>query len=752
MNVHELAAVVAVLVGCSGASNAPDANGLGPLVEPRDPSSPPCAGALGFPGLPGVSSFHDELRVGDVNGDGKRDLILRWYTTMSVALGTGNGAFAEPTSFPTPSIAGASSTSADALLLADVNGDGKQDLGVLLSGMMGSATQREIAVLLGDGLGTFTPSLTAAGLAIDASDIGMTGDLKIVLAAAELNGDGTRDVIARGGSKITVWLSSPTGYGSPQTYPIGAGAVQMAVDDVTGDGKPDVVVSSDGEVSVLANTGTGAFAARVAVATSVTAGGVVIIDLDENGRPDIAFGDNNAAGKNVGVVLNQGAGVFGAVTRYPIDLASPSSTLDSADLDGDGRRDIVAGRGAGGFLPGTGTGTLATARAWTVDRSTLADMTGDGRVDIVSDGGVVFVIPNNGTTQPFDGGAADVLRFEPFELSRGARLLDLDADGLSDVVRVTESGRLVTRRAIGGGAFSTQTVSYTSIAPFHTNGKEANGEFLNPTALVDVNSDGRQDLLLQGGAIQTVQNQGDGTLTVKPSSPSVAGTTMIAGDFDGDGFRDLVVPERFSRLGGSQTQAAVYFLRGNGTGGFASGVEISRGPGTVVAAVLDADADGKLDVAVEQAGMRTLLLGKGDGTFSALPPVGVMPGAMVLVARDLDGDGKPDLVSNGGAGLVTYLGHGDGTFSAAITSPGYHWWPAFADFNGDGKLDMASTDGGLTVSLGRGDGSFAAPLHYDARGYQGGAVTVGDVDGDGRVDILVEGFWDELSVHRGRCL
>src|SRR6266568_5058134 len=165
-------------------------------------------------------------------------------------------------------------------------------------------------------------------------------------------------------------------------------------------------------------------------------------------------------------------------------------------------------------------------------------------------------------------------------------------------------------------------------------------------------------------------------------------------------------------------------------------------------AVGDFNGDGKLDLAVVNFGDWNIyvLLGNGDGTFQAARSVYFASGGgfpWYVVTADFNGDGKLDLaVSNyGGNSLSVLLGNGDGTFQAPQTTPvGTNpAQVAVGDFNGDGKPDLVvSSVGNNTVSvlLGNGDGTFLpAPSLTVGNGPAG--VVVGDFNGDGKPDLAV---------------
>ncbi len=185
------------------------------------------------------------------------------------------------------------------------------------------------------------------------------------------------------------------------------------------------------------------------------------------------------------------------------------------------------------------------------------------------------------------------------------------------------------------------------------------------------------------------------------------------------------------------------------------------GAGATSVVLGDLNGDGKLDVVTANAASLSVLLGRGGGSFGAKTdyPVGGAP--RVLLLGDLNGDGNLDIVTN----VAVLFGKGDGTFTVKPddgTGIGTDW-SALGDFNGDGKLDVVTanyvettTNGGIgtvSVRLGNGDGSFGAKTDFEA-GVMPDGVAVGDVNGDGKLDLAVansglDGAWS-LSVLLGK--
>jgi len=205
---------------------------------------------------------------------------------------------------------------------------------------------------------------------------------------------------------------------------------------------------------------------------------------------------------------------------------------------------------------------------------------------------------------------------------------------------------------------------------------------------------------------------------------------------------------------------------GNGDGTFqASRLYGSEGDQPVDVVVADVNGDGRPDLLMANCTtcVRSsigVFLGNGDGTFQ--PVVNYDSGgtaANALAVADLNGDGKPDIaVTNlclpGGirgpctGGYTNYvtvlLGNGDGTFQSAVNYTSGGSRPnsvAIGDINGDGKPDLLVSNtypsGSVAVLLGNGDGTFQEVVNYDAGGVDAGSIAVADVDGDGKLDVVV---------------
>jgi hypothetical protein len=314
---------------------------------------------------------------------------------------------------------------------------------------------------------------------------------------------------------------------------------------------------------------------------------------------------------------------------------------------------------------------------------------------------------------------------------------DFNHDGNLDLAVADAGGSNITiRLGNGKGGFSYEAA--------YTVGS-------GPASIVtgDFNGDGKLDLAVAiegvypnwGSTVAVLMGNGDGTFQA-PVSYAV-GTqpdSVAVGDFNRDGKLDLAVI--------SVASATVSILVGNGNGTFRPAQFYSAGSFADAVAVGDFNGDGKPDLAISNSsvcslgdqGYVSILLGNGDGTFQ--PPVGYVAGEgpIATAVADFNGDGKPDLavVNNCSSDISIFIGNGDGTFQSQGS---YFVYPnnptaiAVGDFNGDGKPDLAVIDSDVSILLGNGDGTFQLFVSYWAG--EANSAAVGDFTSDGKPDLVL---------------
>ncbi len=219
-------------------------------------------------------------------------------------------------------------------------------------------------------------------------------------------------------------------------------------------------------------------------------------------------------------------------------------------------------------------------------------------------------------------------------------------------------------------------------------------------------------------------------------------------DLDNDGIKDLVVA--------NYAGDSVSVLKGAGDGTFGFHADYQTGHRPTFVAVADLNGDGRSDVvaADQVAGEVSVFRGRGDCTLAAALVDHDAWDPTSVAVGDFDGDGADDVaVANAGTGAMTpspFLallpGDGDGSFSPGLytATDGRPEFVVSADFNGDGKLDLAAADTSsaeqIQVLLGDGHGHFAAHVDYPMGGWPASSLAVGDFDADGDPDLAAGAF------------
>jgi hypothetical protein len=289
--------------------------------------------------------------------------------------------------------------------------------------------------------------------------------------------------------------------------------------------------------------------------------------------------------------------------------------------------------------------------------------------------------------------------------------------------------------------------------------RPSNGAFA-AVALGDVNADAKLNLVIldsEAYAVNVLLGAGDGTFGLAAAFPTAITPSGLAlGDVNGDGWLDIATANSANHTGTGPGTASV--LLGDGHGTFAAHVDYPTGVATRAVALGDLDDDGKLDLVVANTGVDDywsvgVLRGNGDGTFAEEVEFESGFGPNSVALGDLNGDHKLDVVTaNAGIGgtVSVLLGNGDGTLAAHVDYPagGGAGAVALADVNGDHLLDVVAGSNGVMVLLGKGDGTFATALTYAPTS---SSMSLGDLNGDGRPDVVIASYPASVGVLLNTC-
>ena len=286
-----------------------------------------------------------EVAQGDVNNDGKLDLIVSNYSaaTLGVFLGNGDGTFQAQVSYPV-------SIEPFGLAVGDFNGDGYLD--VILGHDYSS---QSLDLLLNNGDGTFQ--------AVQSVNVGLNYPLHP--SVADMNRDGRLDIIASdwAGNSLAILLGNGDGtFQAPQiTTDLPANSWNVAISDFNEDGVLDVAAGANGaqSVSIFLGIGDGTLSAPENVPASSYALFIRAADMNGDGHSDLVVGSQNGV---TTILLGNGDGTF----QSPLSTTQQSDYAeDVGDFNGDGHLDIVAAGEANTLLYlGNGDGTVQEAQSF----------------------------------------------------------------------------------------------------------------------------------------------------------------------------------------------------------------------------------------------------------------------------------------------------------------------------------------------------------------------------------------------------
>lgn len=351
----------------------------------------------------------------------------------------------------------------------------------------------------------------------------------------------------------------PPAFAAPsgtRRFAVGSAPGSIAMADLNGDGKLDIVVANEksSDASVLLGDGNGGFspARGSPFPAGPSPNDIVVGDFNRDGHLDLAFANHET--QHLTVLLGDGRGGFSPAPSSPFTVTVRPHVhgIAAGDFNGDGNLDLVTdswaedrleilfGDGKGSFrMPGS---NVAVGKH-PYQRVRVADLDGDGKADIVSpnlEGGNVTILLGDGkgdfrqpSGSPFPCGDS------PFNVAIG----DVNADGIPDLAIVNSptstadrSGRDGLTILIGDGRGGFTAMAGTPLVT---------GNSPNMVAVGNVNGDGVADVVVSNPdsnsiAVFTMTRKGSVASRTTVSVPGHPKGLAI-GDVNGDGKGDIVI-------------------------------------------------------------------------------------------------------------------------------------------------------------------------------------------------------------------
>lgn len=734
----------------------------------------PCGSAVG------------NMIVTDLDKDGRPDIVLNgngpsgyptWiYRNTSTG---GNIRFAAP-------IERFYNVSDYNICAADLDGDTKTDL-VTTSGPGGNLLL--IRNTSTPGTISFAPLVTIS-----------VGGYPTYCHTADMDGDGKQDIIVKNGNflQFSIFKNASTSGSfsfSPQlNFSAASYHCRLFIADLDGGGKPDIAVlnvGSNNTVSILRNTsspGTISLAAEVDATSEYNMEDIDICDLDGDGKPDMGL-------------VNQTFIVMRNVVTEPVILSvTPSKATAGTTVIIKGYSFTAAGLVTFSNVPATSFTVLSDTVIAAVLPIALA-----GNVSVTNAAGTgtlngIYPVPQIASFAPANASPGDTLVINGSNFSSTTSTIvymgavkapvlfatdtllkvSVPPGALCQRISVTANGLTAYSKDIFNVVFEAGDTSFTS-ASFDTAVFFSTASNAQSVAIHDLDADGRPDLAVANVQFATIlkNTSTNGRLSFAFKRDSTSSARSALGDMDGDGLFDKIVTfagppfsitEVYKNVSDSNT---ISFKRKVSVAGMAPFTQYAS---AYLPAIDDMNRDGKPDIimgannASGTNGSILVMLNKStDSIVSLIRKPGYVIGTQAGHVRtgDLDGDSIPDVISihnvSGGFAVLRNTSLGDAiSFAAAqeFATPAKPGYFEISDMDGDGKKDIIvahSNNNSLSVfrnSSVPGNISFAPGVTFATGNNSAGfSITVGDLNGDGKPDIVATNSADStVSVYKNNSV
>jgi uncharacterized protein YjdB len=727
------------------------------------------------------------IAIGDIDGDGRPELAVAHNNSISGVVSVYRNISSVGSINFTSYVTFAAGVSPYSVAIGDVDGDSKPDMVAVNGG-----DDRAVSVFRNI---STSGSITSASFAARVTFA--TGNLPLRVAIGDIDGDSKPELITANNSSnsISVYHNTSSAgsitsgsFAAQVTFETESNPHDVAIGDIDGDGKPDLAVANTGanKVSILRNTtsigsiNSSSFSTQIRFTTGEDPFSIAIGDIDGDGKPDIVT--PNVNDNSFSVFRNNALVAPPAITTVSPNPANPgtSVTITGTSFNTTPANNIVYFGATKATVTAAG-GTSLTATVPT--GATYMPVSVNNTATSLAGYSQYPFLPKydnsayTNTVLNFSAGVNFTTGPGPLRPIMG----DVDGDGKPDMIVANSGANTVSvfRNISSSGTISTS--AFSAKVDFAT------GNSPRSIAFGDMDGDGKPDIMVANGASNTISvlrntaTSGaitSGSLATKVDfATSGSPENVSVGDLDGDGKLEMVtVSLTTGQMSVFRNTAASGAITGSS---FAAPVNFTAGTNSRSAIVMDFDGDGKKDVAIVTPAFNIVSVYRNTSTpgiissasFATKVDFATGSNPLYVLSGDIDGDGKPDLiVANQVSNTISVLrntatvgGISSGSFATKVdfTSAVGPYDMAAGDFNGDGKLDIAVSceSGSDVISVFRNtatsgaitSGSFASKI--DLTTGVDPSVGVGDVDGDGKADIIATNYGsNNVSVFRNNPL